>query len=298
MICTGGMCLHHFNPPPSDCGRGRFWQGSCRREFVQAYLPTETLSSSIRSHLISIWNGLDLALRRQVLKRTDAVLSISQGLLDMYLAAEVRLPDRRFIAYNLPPVAHPSDGQAIPNDLLSLLKGKLLVLYTGKLSPGKGTPHLIDAAQSVLTKRQDVVFFLVGKGQNAGTLAPGIIATGPMPHATVLQLYQLADIVVLPSIVPEGSGRTLLEAMTYGKPVIGTRIGGIPELVEDGLNGYLVERGDVEGLKNALLTLLADKHRRVRMGQASLQLVQTRYNPETNIRNLISFYQETLALCK
>lgn len=294
LICAGGVCMHRFSPPPADCGRHRFWKGSCRREFVEIYLPTNTPLAKLRSHLISIWGGLDLVLRRQFLKRTDAVLSISQGLLETYKAAGVALPVRQFIAYNLPPPPREVTSTKKVESLGLDLADKRVILYTGKLSLGKGTPHLIEVAKTILKERQDVVFLLVGKGQKTGLLAPGILALGPQPHQVVLQLYQLADVVVLPSIVPEGSGRTLLEAMSYGKPVIGTNIGGIPELIEDGVNGYLVERGNIESLKNALLDILTDESKRLAMGKASLELVKSRYNPETNIRKLINFYREVL----
>lgn len=289
-ICASGLCMHQLSPPPKNCGMGHFWWGGCRRQFVQRYLPTNTLKAKIRSHLISMWDGLDLGLRRFFLARADAVVSISQGLLDTYQAAGVKLPSRQMVIYNLPP----SQTMMAGDDTVDLdldLADKKVVLYTGKLSPGKGTPVLLEAAKMILAQRPNIVFVLVGKGNQPTDLPPGIITPGAQPHATVLKLYQRADVVVLPSIVPEGSGRTLLEAMTVGKPVIGTNIGGIPELIEDGVNGRLVERGDSQALADALLDILDDEPKRKTMGQASLNLLQRRYNPDTITDKLTNLYK-------
>jgi glycosyltransferase involved in cell wall biosynthesis len=83
----------------------------------------------------------------------------------------------------------------------------------------------------------------------------------------LLSLYADCDVVALPSR-NEGWGLSLMEGMVCGKPVVATKVGGIPELVRDGAEGILVEPADVIGLADALCKLLEDPEMRARMGEA------------------------------
>jgi len=87
-----------------------------------------------------------------------------------------------------------------------------------------------------------------------------------------MQMYADCDLVVLPSR-NEGWGLSLMEAMACAKPVVATKVGGIPELVRDGVEGVLVESGDVKGLSDAIVRLLRDPGERARMGAAGQQRV-------------------------
>ena len=87
------------------------------------------------------------------------------------------------------------------------------------------------------------------------------------------QLYADCDILVLPSR-NEGWGLSLMEAMACAKPVIATRVGGIPELVTDGVEGLLVDPGDLPGLSAAICRLLGDGDARSRMGKAGKERVK------------------------
>jgi glycosyltransferase involved in cell wall biosynthesis len=69
----------------------------------------------------------------------------------------------------------------------------------------------------------------------------------------------------------------------------------MPELIEEGVNGYLVERGNPAQLAEAITSLLLDDDLRTRMGQASLELVQTRFAPETSLERLVDFYRQAIA---
>lgn len=90
----------------------------------------------------------------------------------------------------------------------------------------------------------------------------------------VENLYHTADIVVVPSRWEEPLGLINLEAGACRKPVVATRVGGIPEVVEDGVNGYLVEPGDVDALTTHVAALIADPLMRVRMGEAGRARVE------------------------
>jgi glycosyltransferase involved in cell wall biosynthesis len=139
------------------------------------------------------------------------------------------------------------------------------VLFAGRLSAEKGIPELVAATE-------DLNLVVAGDGP-LRHLVPD--ALGFVPHDELERLYARAAVVVLPSY-REGLPLCVLEAMAHGRPVVASAVGGIPELVEDGVTGYLVEPGDVAGLRAALEKLLADPALRRRMGRAARERVAER----------------------
>lgn len=117
----------------------------------------------------------------------------------------------------------------------------------------------------------------------------GIVSPTIMPA-----YYAAADVFVLPSICQEAFGLVILEAFAAGVPVIGARSGGVPELVEDGRTGLLVDQGDVDGLHRAMNRLLTDQELRGRLGRAARQ---TALNMpwENTVDRLEQIYQGALA---
>jgi glycosyltransferase involved in cell wall biosynthesis len=84
----------------------------------------------------------------------------------------------------------------------------------------------------------------------------------------------------------------ILEAMASGRPVVGTRVGGTPELVVDRETGLLVERGDVAGLASAIETLLADEALRARLGAQARAHVEDRFSADRSLDRLLALYRE------
>ena len=104
-----------------------------------------------------------------------------------------------------------------------------------------------------------------------------------------------ADLLVLPSS-EEGFGRVLLEAMDVGTPVIGTRIGGIPEIIEHGTNGLLVDYGDIEALKKSIIEILEDKLLRKKLIQGGHEIVNLKFRVETYQEKLENIYDTLLGV--
>jgi len=99
-------------------------------------------------------------------------------------------------------------------------------------------------------------------------LSSRIHFTGPLPQSVLAQRMAEASVLVLPS-QSEGFGRVILEAMAAGTPVIGSRVGGIPELIEDGVNGFLVAPGDERTLADKINWLFENGDQARTMGQAA-----------------------------
>ena len=131
------------------------------------------------------------------------------------------------------------------------------VLYAGRLAEEKGIHELAEATRGMR-------LVAAGDGPLRGLL-PG--ALGFIPHDELERLYEKAAVVVCSSY-REGLPLCVIEAMAYGRPVVATAVGGIPQLVEDGRTGFLVPPGDVPALRAALERVLADRELRVRLGQA------------------------------
>ena len=119
---------------------------------------------------------------------------------------------------------------------------------------------------------------------------------GSISDDELVKLYQACDVVILPALAEtddvEGFGIVLLEAAAAGKPAIATRVGGIPDAVEDEKTGVLVNAGDYEGLAQAVLHLLNESLARSKMGEAARQRAKKEFGWE----KIVDRYETALRL--
>jgi phosphatidylinositol alpha-1,6-mannosyltransferase len=119
---------------------------------------------------------------------------------------------------------------------------------------------------------------------------------GSLSDDEVISLYHLSDVVVLPALActddVEGFGIVLLEAAAAGKPVVATRVGGIPDAIEDGKSGILVNAGDYEGFTQTLISLLLDAQKRAVMGAYA----KVRVTEQFSWQRIVRQYEKTLEL--
>jgi glycosyltransferase involved in cell wall biosynthesis len=289
IIDAAPMCLHHHEGMPPDCGVRKLWS-ECSEEYFRLYVRNPR--RKLRSKLAFLYLWLDSRLKQRFLRRVDCVIGVSRGILDVYRRSGLLERVRRVEAiYNVPPRG-PSPSASRLDALRDQLDvaGHRVVLYVGKLSPGKGTPDLTAAAREVAAAVPDVLFVLVGDGEmDAGT--PWIRRLGPLPNEDVLALYPLAEMVVVPSVIPDALSRVILEAMSAGRPVVATRVGGTPELVVDGKTGILVERGAPGELARAIVTLLNDAGLRAALGAGARRHVAERLSAENSVDRLLALYE-------
>ncbi len=177
------------------------------------------------------------------------------------------------------------------------------VLTIGRLIPRKGFQFLIQALPQIRENANvDFTIEVVGEGPYRGVLqklaetigvSEHIRFTGAVPYAELPQKYRDADLFILPSLA-EGMPLVVLEAMGTGLPIVASRVQGIEELVADGINGALFEAGDVDGLADALLTLINAGGARTEMGRASVQRVQS-YDWKHIADSYLTLYTDILA---
>jgi glycosyltransferase involved in cell wall biosynthesis len=161
----------------------------------------------------------------------------------------------------------------------------VIVAFLGQIRGIKGVADFISMAQRI--PDPDVCFLIAGECRNPAEFADayseqdldGLIAGDARIRyvgyiTQVENVYRTADIVVVPSRWQEPLGLINLEAGACRKPVVATRVGGIPEVVEDGVNGFLTEPGDIDALAEKVAALIADPNLRTRMGEAGRARVE------------------------
>lgn len=168
------------------------------------------------------------------------------------------------------------------------------ILFVGQLIRGKGVDHLLDAVS-----RLKVPFHLTIAGDGNGRqmlenraaelgLTDRVNFVGWIPRQELDVLYDHCRVLAVPSRWAEPFGMIGLEAMHRGRPVVGFAVGGIPDWLEDGINGYAVAEGDIQGFANALTTLLSDLALSREMGQRG----------RDKLEHTFSFHHYLDQLCK
>jgi glycosyltransferase involved in cell wall biosynthesis len=162
-----------------------------------------------------------------------------------------------------------------------------LVITVGRLSPGKGLEDLIAAASIVLRKDNEIRFLIVGDGISRSLLQNRVHQNGLerniqfsgqiSKREDLVSLYQKSALFVLPSH-HEGLPTVVLEAMACGCPVLATRVGGIPWLIQDGENGCLVPPDNPSLLAEGILNLLADPELSLRLGKQARITIEDRFS--------------------
>jgi sugar transferase (PEP-CTERM/EpsH1 system associated) len=244
-----------------------------------------------------------LPLRRRLLCRAfyrmaDQVLTVTDDL-RRYHAAQSGLPPARLrVIYNgvdTQKFSGNSSERSETRASLAIPRERFVAGTVGRLVPIKDQRTLLQAAQMLVQRGQDIHVLLVGDGPELGNLkryaaeatelAGRVTFTGASD--TVTSLMRAMDAFVLPSIC-EGMSNTILEAMACGVPVVATRMGGNPELVKDGRSGFLFAPRDVNQLSALLLRMIENERERLALGEgARLRAVES-----FSIATMVDQYRE------
>jgi glycosyltransferase involved in cell wall biosynthesis len=208
--------------------------------------------------------------------RSDAVVAVSPASTAYGWPGAVVIPPgvdtERFVPPDDPPSRH-------------------TVVYVGRIersSEWKGIDVLLEAFGQIRRKVPDVIMEMVGSGDAVGeyqrrATAAGLNGSirwrGRLEGQELVLAYQRASVVVLPSKTDaESFGMCLVEAMSCTTPVIGSRVGGIPHVIEDGATGLLTEPGDPSSLADACIELLTNPGLRARIGEAGRRQAVSRHD--------------------
>jgi len=233
------------------------------------------------------------------LKEVDAIIAVSHYIKRELISRGVDA-NRIFPIYNLYPIFN--------NQWQNPLQGrssKIRLLAPGLLSRYKGFFVLINAMKIVRERERNIELIIAGNGPERRNLEnltdelglkEVIKFVGKVPFEEMARLYLSCDIVVFPSIHPEAFGRVALEAMTFGKPVIATNVGGIPEIVNDGETGLLVPSNDPEQLAEKVATLVENRRIRESLGEKGKVLVRSKFDSRKIIEQHLKVYNEIMKM--
>jgi glycosyltransferase involved in cell wall biosynthesis len=180
---------------------------------------------------------------------------------------------------------------------LDQLPATEFLLYVGRLDAAKGVNVLLEA-YARMSSPPPLVMIGAGAPDFKIPVATGVTVLQDLPHAVVQSAWRRSLLGLVPSIWPEPCPTVALEAMAAGRVVVGSRVGGIPDLVEDGQTGVLVPPGDPSALGAAVTALVDDAPRRLRMGEAGKQRLAT-FKASSIVRRIeASYYTALGATCR
>jgi N-acetyl-alpha-D-glucosaminyl L-malate synthase BshA len=279
---------------------------------VSAYLAREMLKPARYLPVVTTLHGTDITLvgrdpsflpiTRFGIDQSDAVTAISNYLRDATRDTFCTGCDIAVI-YNFIDADY---YRRIPDEELRkriAASGEKIILHISTFRPIK---RITDCIQVVARMRElggpPVKLVMCGDGPeraDAQTLAERlgvadcVSFVGKKPQHEILQLLSIADLFLLPS-QSESFGLSALEAMACEVPVVATRVGGVPEVIEEGECGYLFEIGDVDGMAKAGMRLLADDDQRSRFGKRGREIGVTRFATEKIIPQYEALYESLL----
>jgi glycosyltransferase involved in cell wall biosynthesis len=276
-------------------------------------------------HMECNWlSQLDRKLIEQRLRKSDLIIGCSQYITNKVCNRFPQFAARCRTVYNGVDIDHFFVNDS--DNKFNKHSNTRTLLYVGRVSPEKGIHVLIDAFEKVVSQYPQTVLKIVGpeavvakemmdpSGSESNTrdmasfyqgsyrshlqkrlsskTVKSVLFTGSVKHSKLITHYQKSDIFIFPSVWQEPFGIPVIEAMAAEIPVIATRGGAFPEIVEEGKTGLLVEQGNSAALAEAIIHLLADGNRRKAMGKAGRQRVLEKFHWPEVTRILESNYQE------
>ncbi|MGD0193551.1 MAG: glycosyltransferase family 4 protein [Candidatus Dormibacteria bacterium] len=245
---------------------------------------------------------LDYPIDRMVVRSVDVFVTASR-IASSALESVLRLPPAQHTV--IPNAAAAGDGgsRESARHALGIPKDRLVLLVMARLEQRKGHAVLLDAIPLLPPGIRDRVLVLIagdgpekeGLRQRAEALNIGACVQFLGHREDRWSLYAAADIIVLPSISHEDMPIVIIDAMAASRPVVATRVAGIPEQVVDEVTGRLVPPGDSAELANAIAAVLADDEGRARMGIAARERYEANYTPQGFVDAYRRVYAAVLA---
>ncbi len=192
-------------------------------------------------------------------------------------------------------------GSLIKNKIPKNLLNKRIILYSGRLLAMKGIDVLVNAIPKIsrIAGKGELLFVFAGPGNYSKfktkldnmNVKSNYVFTGPVSRETIMSFITKSEIVVVPSY-NENCPYAVLEPMSYGKPVVASSVGGIPEIITDGVDGLLVEPGNSDMLAKAITRLLSDKSLKNVLGQQAKLKIANKFSWHVNIPKYLKCYSE------
>jgi glycosyltransferase involved in cell wall biosynthesis len=239
---------------------------------------------------------------RQIIRLTNGIIALSNE----WITLKNSLPTCR--VYSLPNAIDLSPYLGIAQQRLASGRKRkpFQILYLGYLGKAKGSLDIIEAAKEFCEKNAEFAFNLVGdelsegeleqifKQINAADLSGSVAVYPAVFGSEKIGFFKNADVLVYPSY-HEGMPIAVLEAMACGLPVVATKVGGLPDVVKDGINGFLVEPGHPDQLAAVLRRIFVDKECYFSMCRRSYEFVRDHFDMEKRVPELVKIYASVLS---
>lgn len=183
------------------------------------------------------------------------------------------------------------------------LSGEKIIVAPGRIDKYKGFDVLLYAFHNLLKRFENTKLIIIGNGPFQmdleklaynGNIKDRVLFAGRIPYEDMPKYYNIADVIAFPTLRTESFGLVALEAMSCGKSIVASRIGGIMEIIEDGMDGILVEPGDVSDLENKLQNILGDESLRTELGKNARKKIINKFSLDRMVDETINVYQEVL----
>lgn len=248
--------------------------------------------------------GEDSTLQQAIkygIERSDIVTTVSDALkVETYERIETTKPIETIYNFVDEEVFYPKLNSKLKQEF-GIREDERVLIHISNFRKIKNIPDIIDAFMKV-REAMPAKLLLVGDGPEKHRIMDKVKATPYKSDVLFLgkqeniaDLFSISDLKLLLS-EKESFGLVLLEAMACGVPGIGTNIGGIPEVIEHGTNGYLVELGDVDAVAQYAIELLSDEDKLAKFRMNALEAVQTKFNSETIIKQYENLYEKLAAV--
>lgn len=246
----------------------------------------------------------------------DAVIAVSRYIKDELVAAGY--PSGRVtVVYHGIDTGRFKKPEAAERDVVRArypeLSGRRVIFHPARMSLDKGCHISVLATDLIRKKYPDVLLVLAGPEKTVdwgrhqeghvnfiGRLIrdlrlDGHVAVRFFNWEEMPSMYRAAEICVYPSCFQEPFGLVMLESLACGKPIVVSRAGGMPEIISDGVNGYVVEMGDYEMLARRCMQLLENRQAASQMGERGRQMVRQKFTKEVMCANTLEVYRRVLS---
>ncbi|WP_010284143.1 N-acetyl-alpha-D-glucosaminyl L-malate synthase BshA [Bacillus timonensis] len=275
---------------------------------VCAYLAKQMVDGDVK--IITTLHGTDITvlgydpslteLIRFGIEQSDAVTAVSKSLVDQtYELIEPKKEIKTIYNFVDEKIYYKRDVDDLRNQY-GIEKDEKVIIHVSNFRKVKRVPDVVRAF-NLIQKEVKAKLLLVGDGPEVTTACKLIDKFGLNDKVLLLgkqenlpELYSISDLKLLLS-EKESFGLVLIEAMACGVPTIGTKVGGIPEVINEGADGYICELGDIQDIANKAITLLSDSNLHKKMSRQAISSVQQKFNSERIVNEYEDLYYSILS---
>jgi glycosyltransferase involved in cell wall biosynthesis len=252
---------------------------------------------------------LYIALEKMAISKTDKIISVSRDLINKYIGQKIGYPEKYTVIYSGIDTDRFYEAGKIPETEKIRLKKELgldpydiTIVNISRLEPRKGHKYFLESASRIIERFPQVKFLIVGDGDykevlkkraDEFKLSSNLIFTGS--RQDIEKVIAISDVSVLTSLW-EGLPRVLIQSAAVGKPIVTFEVEGVREIVQNGINGFIVPSRDIETLTERIIFLLEDLEQARNMGIQGREIVGDAWNVENMVNRIDEVYKEQIRM--